>query len=426
MLVATTTAEEVRQQLAQESAHNAAIFDTTLWQWEPLGTNTGTKTPQWALEQTLQFSLENASGFIRRFRIWLQQLQINVSEGTGTNPNVIENRGGIWSILGRLRLALGNDVYRVRASAIPLIALTFQKRGLPFHYTGDTTYNYSSSLYGSVNGSTVSNGVLTDAGTNVFTGYLDIPTTLLEKVKDADGIMPTLSTAGVSLSLEIPNAISGADAYAFPFNSEGGSTVSIVPPTTSQQNVVAVFAEMARFKSMVGTANLPQFIAGPAFVIEENTYALQSTDESFFTFQGQSANSSLVKSIVVIRSPGETYGEFANNDSLQRLELMYDRTQRAVSWTQTNNPNGNEVPLPMFFIAQREKYGDLPPGVLVFDFASGTDPSYPNSHDYIDLDVFKNAGINIQYSPASGSLEPNSQLTFINIYLNPTFYVAQG
>jgi hypothetical protein len=188
---------------------------------------------------------------------------------------------------------------------------------------------------------------------------------------------------------------------------------------------VQVYAEMAKFRDMVSTAPLPEFIAGPAFVVQENTYPILNTEENFYAFQGQTANLTLVKSIVVIRSPGEVYGEFANNASIERIRLMYDKTQEAVSWTQENNPSGNSLPLPMFFVDQRQRYGDLPPGVLVFDFASGTDAEYPNAHNYIDLETFKNAGIALQYSPASG-LQSESQVTFINVYLNPTFYTAQG
>ena len=410
--VATETeAQAAQQQMLAQFEANQEILDSTLWKWSVFGTTAGTSFPAFALNTSYTFQLLNSSGYLDALRIWL----INVPVEVGTAGSIGLNQGSIWALLGSLQVRLGQYVYQIRAGFIPLVLSTFRKYGQPYNYPGLSTYPYSSGLFGSVNGSSVSTSIQTAAGTNTITGYLEIPMVWLESVKDPDGIMPTLSNAGVTVMFTTGQALAGADAATFPFYvATAGGTA-----TLGTGGTVLVEGHMATFKTVYETEALPPFTAGVGYQLIENTVNLDTSTDFFATFQGQSTNVKLVKSIVVVNDIGAVAGQFGDPTQIQRLELWYDSQTRATENEQMNNPPNSFIM--NFMVDQRKKFGDLPPNVFVFDWSAGTDPEYPNSYGYLDLTLFKNAGIMIS---RNGSWQTGAQLTFCNLYLNPTLYKA--
>lgn len=413
-----------QQKLAAAFAHNAAVLDQTLWKWIPFGTTAGTSQPAFALNQSYSFGLSKTSTYLDKIRIFLANVPITVTEGTGTSPAALLTSGGLWSVLGTLHVALGRDVYRVRAGLLPLLLSTFQKFGRTYHYPGMFSYPYSSLLYGSTNGSTTSTDILTGAGTNVVSGYLDVPMTLLEAVKDPDGIMPTLSEAGVSVTFTTqptltPPTGAVADALSYPFVTTGGTTVALGTNASGNTGSIFVMAHAALFKTVTSTAALPPFEAGVGFQVLEQTQTPDTPTNFFATFQGQSSNVKLVKSVLVLNNPGEVTAAFGDPTQITTLDLMYDASEEAVPDSSTNNPPDSFVMNRL--IDQRARYGDLPANVFVFDFASGTDAEYPNDYNFLDLSLFKNAGVRINRKNA---WQAGAQAVFCNMYLNPTLYNA--
>lgn len=405
-----TAAQQDENQLLQNAIHNASILQDSERKWLQLTSNQGGTSPNFALSETFSFYLQNTSAYIDMFRVWLKDVQLVYTPSTGS---IVANRGGIWSILGNLRIALGNHVYKVRAAAIPLLLSTIMKHGWRWHDPGNETYNYSYELYGSDNGGTISQDVQYTSGTNVFTGYLDIPVAFLQMVKDADGIMPTLSNSGVSVEFTSVAALSGTDAYRYPANVTAPATLTL------GTGVVEVFARVLTQTTVFTTTPLAAPIAGPAFVYEENPYNLQSTAPTFYTFQGQSAESKLVKAIIIVNNPGEVAGEFSTATAVSELDLYYDASKEVWRSSTAENP----FSVANFLADQRAKYGDLPPGVFVFDWSAGTDPEYPNNHGYLDLNIYKNAGFRLTYGNA---IQTGAQVIVLPLFLNPTLYEAQS
>ena len=407
-----TAAVQDQNQLLQNAIHNASILQDSERKYLQLTSNQGGTSPNLALGESYSFYLQNTSAYIDMFRIWFYDVEVVYTPNAGS---VQTNRGGIWTILGNLRIALGNHVYKVRASAIPLLLSTIQKHGWRWHDPGNETYNYSYELYGSSNGGTTSQDMQYTSGTNTFTGYLDIPVAFLQMVKDADGLMPTLSNSGVSVEFTTISALAGADAYRYPANVSGGATLAL----GATPGVVEVYARVLTQTTVFTTTPLAAPIAGPAFVFEENPYNLQSTAPTFYTFQGQSAESKLVKAIIIINNPGEVAGEFSTATAVSEFDLYYDASKE----TWRNATAENPFSIANFLADQRAAYGDLPPGVLVLDWSRGTDAEYPNNHGYLDLNTYKNAGFRLTYGNAP---QTGAQVIVLPFFLNPTLYEAQS
>jgi len=418
--MATAQATNIQQQLQQIYAHNQAVLTNTQWKWVRFGTTAGTNEPAFALGQSYEFVLTNTSAFLDKLRVWFLNVPIEVTLSTQSGSAAGENAGTIWAALGTIQVKLGQHVYQLRAGLIPLVLSTFQKRGYRWYDPGQRSYAYSPALYGSVNGSTSTNGVSTAAGTNVFTGYLDIPLAALEMVRDPDGVMPTLSNAGVSVAFTTVNQLAGTDALRYPFYAVNGATVTLGQNAQGTTGSIVVMGHVATYKTVFQTEALPSFIAGVGYQLIENAQSLDTTTDFFATFQGQSTNVKLVKSLVVVNNPGQLTGQFSDPTTITKLDLMYDKENYVTENGERNNPPGQ--PILNFMADQRELYGDLPPGVFVFDWSAGTDPEYPNNYGYLDLTLFKNAGILL--SSSVSAWEPGAQVVFANMYLNPTLYTA--
>ncbi|MHB1701493.1 MAG: hypothetical protein ACYCSN_15445 [Acidobacteriaceae bacterium] len=417
-----TAAQQAQAQLLANAAHNAQVLQQTQWDWVPFGSNSNTTTPGFALSTPYTFTLQNTSAYLDGIRIWLNDIDIDV---TITSGAVTPTTAGIWAMLGTLQVALGNNVYQVNAAAIPLLMASWQKRGNPFNYAGQTTYAFSAGLYGSVNGSTSTVGAPSyAAGHNFFTGYLDVPFAMLEMVYDGDGIMPSLSNAGISVKFTTNASFGGATGAAADAYRNAAyipSTVTVALGTTSSYGAsgqISVWGHVATQTDVMSTSALPPFIVGPAFLVQENATTIAGSTSAFYPFQGQSAQTKLVKAMVIVNNPGEVAGYFCNNDNMVELSLMYDGSKKAVESTVAENP----FAIANWLVDQRKLYGDQPPGVFFFDWSAGTDPEYPNDYGYLDLTVYKNAGVKVQYS---GTLGTNPQVIIVPVYLNPTLYEAQ-
>lgn len=405
--------------LEQQFLHNQTVLENTLWKWAIFGTSGGTSYPSFALNTAYEFELLHSSAYMDKIRIWLLDVPIEVTTTTESGSAINLNMAGLWAILGTLQVKLGQHVYQIRAGMIPLILSTFQKKGEPYNYPGINTYSYSSRLFGSVNGSTSSTSVQTASGTNTITGYLDIPMVLLEMVKDPDGIMPTLSNAGVVVNFTTVSSLTGTDALRYPFYSVAGATASVGTNSSGGTGTVVVMGHLATFKTVTSTASLPVFNAGVGYQIIENSQTIDTQTDFFSTFQGQSTNVKLVKSILIVNNPGEVAGQFGDPTNIQKLDLMYDEQNVAQESGFRNNPDGTFIR--NFLVDQRQRFGDLPPNMFVFDWSAGTDAEYPNSYGYLDLSLFKNAGTMITRSNAWQS---GAQVIYGNVYLNPTLYIA--
>lgn len=413
-VVATSTSpEEVAAQNAQQ---NDFTLLHTLFDWVQLGNAlSSANKPTYALQSNYKFTLPNSSGYIDRFRIWIQDLDINVATAAASL-----NRGGFAALLGLLEVKLGNHIYRVKSTAVDLLAQTFSRQGRNPRYSGahqgGATPAYSYLLSGSANGSTSSESFQTALGDNIWNGYLEIPMAMLEMVGDSEGIAPTLSQAPFEVSWTTPASLQSADAYEAPIQSGGTAVVTLGTTTTS---AISVWAHMAKLRTVFSNQALPAFVVGSGFRFEEVSVPfLQSP--SFYTFQGQSGFNTLVKSIAVIDNPGELAGEFSNAPTnLLQWDLMYDRDNDAYTSSAKNNPTS----VYNWLVDQRRAIGDQPPGVFVFDWSRGTNADYPNSHGYLDLTTFRNAGVYATYNVAPAS---TATIKFLNVYLDDKLYTAQG
>ena len=398
------------QQLARVRAINQAVLLTSQKEWVQLANSLGSAaSPNYALNTLFRFTLANTSAYLDKIRIWLHS--VKVDNGSTTTAGAL-NRNGFYTLIGSLIVRLGNHVYRVPGGALPLLFQTFRRRGDLASFRGNQSYsNYDTDLFDAPSSVAVSSN-------SSYTGYIDIPMAMLAMVGDPDGIMPTLSNAGVQVEFTTPSSFQGADAMVYPFGTAGTLTLDSTPGT------IDVWAHVYKQITVTNTGALPPFTVGPAFVYESVPLPFYQA-QTFYPFQGQQSNLILVKSIAVIDSPGDVTGEYSSASDLLKMDLMYDATTPVFESGNAQNPliSSTDGGLMNQLVDQGQAIGDQPSGVYVFDFGRGTNADYPNSQAYLDLEKFSRAGLRITYgtAPATGA-----QLYLLNVYLRPNFYEAQA
>lgn len=400
--------QEQAAQLAKIRAQNQAVLAATEWVPVQFANSLGSGAyPAYASNTRYVFTLANTSGFLRSIRIWLQNVTFANSSTTAAGTL---NRNGFYQLLGSLIVRLGNKLYSVPGGALPLLWQTYSGRGDLASFRGNQSYGYSSNLFSA--GSSVA-----ASGSTAYTGYIDIPLAALKMVYDPDGIGPTLANTGMQVEFTTPATLQGTDPFQNPFGTAGVLALSSTAPGT-----ISVWGSMARQVTVSSNGALPPFVVGSAFVYEDVPQQFLQAS-TFYTFQGQESALILVKSIVVIDSPGELAGEYSDPKNLATMDLMYDATTSVYDSGDAQNPywNGTVGGLSNWMVNQGRAIGDQPPGVYVFDFGRGTDPEYPNSNRYFNLEQFTKAGLQIKYgvAPATGA-----QIHFLNQYLVPDFYKA--
>lgn len=395
--------EEIAK-LQQIRMQNQLVLDSTQWQWTKLANSLGSSNaPNYATDTLYKFTLANTSAYIKALRVWLGSIVITNS-ATVASP---VNRNGIYQLLGSFQVRLGNNIYRLPASAIPLIIQTMNRDGRTPDYRGQQSYSYSTNLFDAPTSVAAST-------TTTFKGYLDIPLALLAPVKDPDGIAPTLSNTGMEVEFTTPSSLTGADPFLAPFGT--GGTLSVTSGT------VEVHAQVARQITVSDSGPLPGFVVGPAFVFEDVPQAFVEA-ETFYPFQGQQANLILLKTIAVIDSPGELAQEFSNPTNIARLDLMYDADTPVYEDSAAQEPQPAFAYPANFLVDSGQAIGDQPPGVYVYDWSRGTNANYPNSMWYWNLEKFSRGGLRIRYNVAP---QTGAQIHFINVYLRPKFYQAKA
>ena len=398
------------QQLARVRAINQAVLLTSQKEWVQLANSLGSAaSPNYALNTLFRFTLANTSAYLDKIRIWLHS--VKVDNGSTTTAGAL-NRNGFYTLIGSLIVRLGNHVYRVPGGALPLLFQTFRRRGDLASFRGNQSYsNYDTDLFDAPSSVAVSSN-------SSYTGYIDIPMAMLAMVGDPDGIMPTLSNAGVQVEFTTPSSFQGADAMVYPFGTAGTLTLDSTPGT------IDVWAHVYKQITVTNTGALPPFTVGPAFVYESVPLPFYQA-QTFYPFQGQQSNLILVKSIAVIDSPGDVTGEYSSASDLLKMDLMYDATTPVFESGNAQNPliNSTDGGLMNQLVDQGQAIGDQPSGVYVFDFGRGTNADYPNSQAYLNLEKFSRAGLRITYgtAPATGA-----QLYLLNVYLRPNFYEARA
>ena len=400
--------QEQAQQLAQIQAQNQQILASTQWQWARFANSlTSSNSPAYALGTLYRFNLANTSGFLRGIRIWLEGVTFANSSTTAAGAL---NRNGFAQLLGSLEVKLGNAIYRVQGGLIPLLWQTYSSRGDPMMYRGSQFYDYSLDLSDTPTS-------IAASGTGAYTGYVDIPFAVLEKVYDPTGMAPTLANTGMEVEFTTPGTLQGADCLISPFGAAGTLALSGTAPGT-----ISVYGSMARQVSVVANGSLPPFVVSSAFVYQDVPQAFVSQESSFYPFQGQDSALILVKSIVVIDNPGDITGEYSDPAKIVRMDLMYDAQTPVYQSTNAQNPFfGASGGLSNWMVDQGKAIGDQPPGVYVFDFGRGTDAFYPNSNKYFNLEQFTKGGIQLEYSQAPNA---GARIHFCNQYLVPDFYKA--
>lgn len=401
---------EQAAQLQKIEAQNQAILASTEWQWAQMANDLSAgSSPTVALNQPYKFTLANTSAYLDRIRIWIQNCEITNSSTTIAGAL---NRAGFAAILGSLVVRLGNHLYRVPAGAIPLLYSTYTRVNRVASYRGSQSFGYSANLYAAP-------ATIAASGNATYTIYVDIPTMLLEMVYDPDGATPTLSNVGIEVSFTTPTALQGTDALLYPFTTAGTLAVSATTP-----GIVSVWARLARLTSVAQTGSLPPFVVGPAFIVEDVPQQLQQ-GPTFYPFQGQQAQDTLVKSLVIVDNPTDLAGEFSDPSKVSRLDLMYDAQTAVWESSAAENPyfpTGYTGGPSNQLVDIGQRSGDQPPGLWLYDWGRGTDADYPNSVTYMDLDKFSRAGVRLQLTAAPN---PGALIHFINVYLKSDFFVAQ-
>ena len=403
-------------------------------QWAQLGNALGTTpNPQYALNTNFKFQLNNTQGYLRKFRLLFSGLDVNVATAAATGLT----RGGLLAFLGSLTVKLGANIYNFEnAPLLDILGHTFSRDGHSMWFNGwnldsGVSYGYAPALAGSVNGSTYDAGTYQVAvGDNLYNFWIDIPMTLLAMVGESDGIAPTLSNSSMSVEFHTPSALSAtygsADHLAFPINP---SATSVVTLGNTGKGYVRCYAQLDLLRTVFSSEALPPYEVGSGFRFEQNTVDLLKGN-NYYTFQGDAGNEVLLKTVMIVNDPGSLAGEFSNlTANAIKMDLKYDSQNPIVEHNEDTDPGsdgyfGTQEPyLKNFFIDQRQKFGDQPNGIAIFDWSAGTNANYPNSYGYLNIKKFNKAGIQLNYNATPNA---GATITFANIYLDPKLYTAQG
>lgn len=400
-----TVTQEQAKILQQVAAENQLILEQTQWQWAQFANSLSSgNNATYALNTVFRFNLANTSGYLRGIRIRIAGNEFSNSNSTTAGAL---NRNGFYQMLGSLVVRLGNAIYRVPGGAMALLWQTYSSGGRLPDYRGAQSYAFSSSL------SDIPTSVAA-SGNATWTSYVDIPFAVLQAVKNPEGIAPTLANTGMEVEFTTPSTLQGDDPFLNPFTSAG--TLSLTTGGT-----ISVWGLLARQVTVASNQALSPFIVGPAYVFEDVPQTFVQ-GPAFYPFQGQESALILVKSIVVLDSPGELSGEYSDPQNLARMDLMYDANTPVYENSNSQNPyyatNGG---LTNWLIDSGQAIGDQPPGVYVFDFGRGTDAAFPNSSVYFNLEQFTKAGLRIHYAVAP---KAGAQIHFLNQYVVPNFFKA--
>ena len=407
-----------QQALAQEQINNA-IVATSFRQWLRMQC-VSTPGPTWtyALNSPgVEFQLKSANRSVLAIRIKLTDIPLTVTPGTGT---VGMNPYALAGLLGSLKVQLGNIIYQFPASLIPLMLRTFQAYGTEYWYAGRVAtadaYDYTPKLYGTIS-----------AATGTWTGWIDLPMAWLLPTNDSLGVSPTMSGSPLSLIFDTPQTLAGTDPVLFPFYTTGAGAVTLTGATGVVEAFVLTMTGISPAGSSSATPNgvvgTPAF--GSGIEIRERSIVLQtgeSLSDYFVRFQEGTGQKELLKSIIILDNPGQVNGEYSVNTDFTKVDLMFDADQPAVEYNSKNNSQKAAF-VDNFFIDQRKMYGDLPGGVLVFDFLSGTDPRFPNNyHAHFNLSQKPDAGVLLSYT---GSMNSGARVRVLNMYGRTNLYTAQ-
>ncbi len=419
MATATTTNSQAAiKSMAEADAFNNRILALSFKEWTRLQC-VSTPGPTWTYatgSDNVVFQLKSADRSVLKFRIRFTNIGVTYTAGTGGGGL---NPFPLMGLLSKFEVSLGNTVYKVNPQLFALILTTFATHGRRYYDVGTAGtaagYTYSSDLYEfTLSGSTIN-------------GWVDVPMAWLVAVGDATGIAPTLSSSPLTVTFSTPSTLSNTDPLKAPVYVTGDATYDL---TSGQSGTVDIYAQTTTGLSPVGnTPNTPDSVVGtPIYgagimiterVLYPNTAA--TLEDYFVAFQEGSAEKDLLKAIVVLDNPGEVVGQYAENREITRADLMFDSRQVAVSINNSNNTKGLGW-IDNFFTDQRLKYGDLPPGVLVYDFLAGTDPAYPNDLvGAFNLAQKPSAGVTLSYT---GTLKAGASIHVVGMFGRANLYTA--
>jgi hypothetical protein len=427
-----TTQTAAEQIIAQEQINNT-ILANSLKTFNRMQC-VSTPGPKWLyqLDQPeVIFQLKDADRSVLGMRVFFNQVPLAYTPGTGGGGLNVEP---LLALLQNLEVTLGNVIYQIPPAMIPIIMRTFAKFGRSYHTAGalaqQKNFNYSQLLYGTNNDGTTSRELSLTSGTNVWSGWCDIPMAWLQPINDALGVAPTLSGSPLTLKFATPQVLAGSDALIYPVYTTGDATVTLGTNAGGGTGTIEVFAYTLVGLTPAGsTPETPLGIVGqPAFSsgieIRQRTIELNpgtSLEDYFVKFQSGTAQKEILKSIVILDNPGEVNGQLAVNENFTRADLMWDADSVAVGWNKANNPQSMGW-IANKFIEQREMYGDLEPGILVYDFLSGTDPEYPNNFTaHLNLSQKPDAGVMLSYA---GTINTGAVIRIVNMYGRQNLYTA--
>ncbi len=84
--------------------------------------------------------------------------------------------------------------------------------------------------------------------------------------------------------------------------------------------------------------------------------------------------------------------------------------------------NQQQIYILDWLLDQRAKYGNLPDGVLVFDWSVGSDASRPDGMIFPDLAAFTTFGVQLEFDPSQITLGTNAYISFFCVFMVGDFY----
>ena len=404
------------QNVAQQNATFLALAN---WRQAQMEAQNGTT---YQLGKTLTFTMPSTGGWARG--IWIKgAVDINLDLTAGT---VATSKATVWALFNQIRVKLGSVIHQAHPYVFELIYRSSNNAGQRFGYGGPSPAPWAIPggtgpiLYGSANGTTYSSGYQSIAGDNLWYFTLYIP--LQMEPDDVSGLVP-LGASANELTLELDPCVSllGNDPLKNPIVSlTSGAVATIGTAITSTITAMVDYTDM---NSLQGTSNagivVPDPVVSQAYYVRDTEVPLSLYSNYVYAKFEQPYEFARLMAILVdgyTATQSATAGDFANQNLLTGLKLMYDGQNTARQWDQST---GGLVP---FYADQLRKYGNLfRSGEIMFDFASGHDPRNPSGQDLLNAALFTQARVGITYeSPGTTNFPPYIHL--MAQYLVPQAY----
>ena len=360
--------------LVEIERDNNAFLIHSITRHAPMNTPDGTAFSE---GKKLRFTAPIVPGWAKFVRVFYD-MTVAVVLGAGAASAAA---AAPYNIIQNLRVLFGGVEHRNHHPYfLRALKQTEEHDGGFWSYGGPATQPYASTI--------VTSNPTAD-GNNTWKGFFDIPLQL--SPSSVLGLLPMGASASpLTLELDCASSVDGTDALLNPVYVSGGATA------TATGAITAVVYYAYGQSPNDPRVSVPTPVVGSfAKITQQETPITVTTGVTYADLREPYPHLKVFQVAVV---PSQAaFCTFAN---IAGAKFDLD------SGTPYMNYNSDGAGINSLWYDQRDRYGqDLDPGVVVWDFISGSDPKHPDGLNSVNIELYNAARAGIYYN---GALAANS------------------